>query len=240
MGSDRAIAPAGAAEAQGRPTAGAGSGDAHRPPVRAPQRDSVGAAAPGDGLWQRRHLLAPAARLAARGRLGPLTSHPAGSARESRPDRLVPRQPGQSARSGKKGGPVTGRKPTDRGRPGSKQHVLNDRQGIPLALGLSAANYADSLTLAPMLDTVQPIKRPLGRPRKRPAKLDADKAYDPRHCRAEWRARHVIPRLARRAGPRGPAFASRGRGRAMSGPAVNLVPPRPVRAAGAVGGSTYR
>ena len=47
--------------------------------------------------------------------------------------------------------------------------MLNDRQGIPLALGLSAANYADSLTLAPMLDTVQPIKRPLGRPRKRPS-----------------------------------------------------------------------
>jgi len=76
--------------------------------------------------------------------------------------------------------------------------VLNDRQGVPLALGLSAANYADSLTLAPMLDTVPPSKRPLGRPRKRPAKLDADKAYDARHCRAECRARHIIPRIARR------------------------------------------
>jgi transposase len=75
---------------------------------------------------------------------------------------------------------------------------LNDRQGIPLALGLSAANYADSLTLAPMLDTVQPIKRPLGRPRKRPAKLDADKAYDARHCRDACRRRGITPRLARR------------------------------------------
>jgi transposase len=63
---------------------------------------------------------------------------------------------------------------------------------------LSAANLADSLTLAAMLDTVPPIKRPLGRPRRRPAKLHADKAYDAAHCRAECRERHVTPRIARR------------------------------------------
>ncbi len=93
---------------------------------------------------------------------------------------------------------MTGPNPTDRGRPGSKQHVLNDRQGIPLAVGLSAANYADSLTLAPMLDTVPPIKRPLGRPRRRPDKLDADKGYDARHCREACRRRGITPRIARR------------------------------------------
>ena len=76
--------------------------------------------------------------------------------------------------------------------------MLNDRQGIPLAVGLSAANYADSLTLAPMLDTVPPIRRPLGRPRRRPAKLDADKGYDARHCRDDCRRRGITPRIARR------------------------------------------
>jgi transposase len=75
---------------------------------------------------------------------------------------------------------------------------LNDRQGIPLAIGLSAANYADTFTLAPMLDTVQPIKRPLGRPRRRPAKLDADKGYDADHCRESCRQRGILPRIARR------------------------------------------
>ena len=76
--------------------------------------------------------------------------------------------------------------------------MLNDRQGVPLAVGLSAANLADSLTLAPMLDTVQPIKRPLGRPRRRPDKLDTDKGYDARHCREDCRRRGIIPRIARR------------------------------------------
>jgi transposase len=93
---------------------------------------------------------------------------------------------------------VTGRNPTDRGRPGSKHHVLTDRQGIPLAVGLSPANYADTLTLAPMLDTVQPIQRPVGRPRQWPDKLHADKGYDARHCRAACRRRGITPRIARR------------------------------------------
>jgi hypothetical protein len=45
---------------------------------------------------------------------------------------------------------------------------------------------------------VEPPKPEGGRLRKRPAKLDADKAYDARHCRAECRERHVLPRIARR------------------------------------------
>jgi transposase len=76
--------------------------------------------------------------------------------------------------------------------------VLVDRRGIPLALGLSAANCADTLTLADMLDTIPPIKRPLGRPRRRPDKLHADKGYDAAHCRAACRERSVTPRIARR------------------------------------------
>ena len=76
--------------------------------------------------------------------------------------------------------------------------MLVDRQGIPLALGLSAANCADTLTLTAMLDAIPSIKRPLGRPRRRPDKLHTDKGYDAAHCRADCRARHVADRIARR------------------------------------------
>ena len=83
----------------------------------------------------------------------------------------------------------------------SKYHLLVDRRGIPLAVGLSAANTHDSVLLEPMLDAVPPIKGPrgrLGRPRKRPAKLHCDKGYDYRHCRRALRRRGVTPRIARR------------------------------------------
>jgi hypothetical protein len=53
-----------------------------------------------------------------------------------------------------------------------------DRCGIPLALGLSAANTHDSVLLEPMVDAVPPVKGPRGRPgrpRQRPVKLHGDK-----------------------------------------------------------------
>jgi transposase len=76
--------------------------------------------------------------------------------------------------------------------------LLNERQGIPLCVGLSTANCPDVKTLEAMVDAVPPIKRPLGRPRQRPDKLDADKASDAGHCRAACRRRGIIPRIARR------------------------------------------
>ena len=76
--------------------------------------------------------------------------------------------------------------------------MLNDRQGIPLCIGLSAANYPDVKTLEAMLDTVPPIKRPLGRPRRRPDMVDADKGYDAGYNREACRRRGIIPRIARR------------------------------------------
>jgi transposase len=76
------------------------------------------------------------------------------------------------------GGELTGPNPTDRGKPGSKYHLLVDRGGIPLAVGLSAANTHDSVLLEAMVDAVPASRaragRP-GRPRKRPAKLHLDK-----------------------------------------------------------------
>src|SRR3712207_3429669 len=47
----------------------------------------------------------------------------------------------------KRGGEETGRNPVDRGKRGSKYLLVVDRSGIPLAVGLSAANVHDSKLL---------------------------------------------------------------------------------------------
>jgi transposase len=99
------------------------------------------------------------------------------------------------------GGCLTGPNPTDRSKPGSKYHLLADRPGIPLAVGLSARQH-------PRLGAAGgdgrrrpasqgPHGRP-GRPRKRPAKLHGDKRYDHRRCRLALRRRGITPRIARR------------------------------------------
>ena len=44
----------------------------------------------------------------------------------------------------KRGGELTGANPTDRGKPGTKSHVVVATDGIPLAVLLSAANVHDT------------------------------------------------------------------------------------------------
>jgi transposase len=76
-----------------------------------------------------------------------------------------------------------------------------DAAGLPLAVGLSAANTHDSQLLEPMVDAVPAVIGPRGRPgrpRRRPAKLHGDKGYDYPGCRRALRRRHITPRLARR------------------------------------------
>jgi transposase len=86
----------------------------------------------------------------------------------------------------------------DRGKPGSKIHLLCDQDGLPLTALISAANTHDSQLLIPLLDSVAPIGQPRGRPRHRPGKVHADKAYDHRHLREELRRRGIGVRIARR------------------------------------------
>lgn len=122
----------------------------------------------------------------------------AGSPGRSRPDRLVAGLTGQRQRVRSRGGEATGPNPTDRGKSGSKRHLVVDRGGIPLAVRHSAANVHDSKMLETVIDAIQPIRRPRGRPRKRPHKLHADKGYDYPRCRRSLRQRHITPRIARR------------------------------------------
>jgi transposase len=76
-----------------------------------------------------------------------------------------------------------------------------DASGLPLAVGLSAANTHDSQLLEPLVDAVPAVIGPRGRPgrpRQRPAKLHADKGYDYPTCRRALRRRGIRPRIARR------------------------------------------
>jgi transposase len=98
----------------------------------------------------------------------------------------------------KRGGALSGPNPTDRGKAGTKRHVVVDRQGIPLAVKVTAANEHDGLVFEPLLGAIPPIQGRFGRPRRRPEKLHADKAYDARHCRTYLRKRGIKSRIARR------------------------------------------
>ena len=99
------------------------------------------------------------------------------------------------------GGEKTGPNPTDRGKQGSKRHLVVDGVGVPLAVRLTAANVHDSRMLEELVDAVVPIRQPKGspgRPRKRPEKLHADKGYDFRRCRETLRQRGIKARISRR------------------------------------------
>jgi IS5 family transposase len=73
-----------------------------------------------------------------------------------------------------------------------------DRNGVPLAVTLSAAHVHDIKMMEATIDATEPIRRPRGRPRKRPKKLHADKAYDAAAKRQALRWRGITPRIARR------------------------------------------
>ena len=105
-----------------------------------------------------------------------------------------------SVRARRRGG-ADRRDPVNRGKAGSKYHLVIDATGIPLAVGLSAANTHDSRLLEPMVDAVPAVIGPRGRPgrpRRRPAKLHGDKGYDFAGCRRLLRRRGICPRIARR------------------------------------------
>jgi transposase len=97
-----------------------------------------------------------------------------------------------------KGGGKTGPSPVDRGRPGSKHHLLVDQSGIPLAFSVTGGNRHDITQLIPLVDAVPAIRGAAGRPRRRPDYLVADRGYDHDKYRRLLRQRGIKPMIARR------------------------------------------
>jgi len=104
-----------------------------------------------------------------------------------------------------KGGELTGRNPADRGKPGTKHHLLAGAGGLILHTLLSPANIHDSMLSGPVLETSPGVRghrhRP-GRPRRRPGKLHAGKGYGYPRCRRYLQRRGIKVRIAA-ASPRG-------------------------------------
>ncbi|MBB3172872.1 transposase [Endobacter medicaginis] len=130
--------------------------------------------------------------------MGCTASRTASPIASSRQDRLEPRLRGQRLFGCQKGGDKTGPNPTDRGRLGTKRHLITDANGLPLAFILTGANTHDSMPFEELIDRIPPISGKPGRARRRPDKLHADKAYDHRRCRLACRRRRITPRIARR------------------------------------------
>jgi len=147
---------------------------------------------------QRHDLLAQIERVASAWDMGPTASNPARSLERRREDRLGASRRGCLEHPGKKGGEAIGPNPTDRGKNGTKHHLMTDSNGIPLSILMGPANQHDSMPFEKILDAVPGIRKGRGRPRRRPWKLHADKAYDFKRCREACRKRGMLSRIARR------------------------------------------
>jgi IS5 family transposase len=86
----------------------------------------------------------------------------------------------------------------DRGTGGSKIQLLVDRAGLPISVGISAANTHDKLALQPLVRGIPPIRSRRGPRRRRPGTLHGDQGYDFTDLRRWLRRRGITPRIARR------------------------------------------
>jgi len=96
------------------------------------------------------------------------------------------------------GGENTGKNPTDRGKLGTKHHLVTDAQGIPLAAAATGSNVPDVNEAVPLVDNIPPVAGKRGRPRRRPDKLYGDRGYDSQCLRNALRQRGIHPYIAAR------------------------------------------
>jgi transposase len=97
-----------------------------------------------------------------------------------------------------KGGAATGPSPVDRGKTGSKHHVIVEAHGIPLAAIITGVDRNDVTQLIPLIEAVPPIRGKRGQPRRRPTRIYADRGYDHDLYRDKVRALQITPVIARR------------------------------------------
>lgn len=91
----------------------------------------------------------------------------------------------------------------DRGRRGSKHHLICCGEGNPLAVELTAANVNDVTQTLPLVDGIPPVRGKPGRPRRRPKRLLGDRAYHSKKHRRELRARGIQAKIAKPKTPHG-------------------------------------
>jgi transposase len=91
----------------------------------------------------------------------------------------------------------------DRGRAGSKHHLITDAGGIPLAVSLTSANRNDITQMIALVDAIPLVRGRRGRPRRRPQRLLADRAYSSKAHHRQLRARHITPIIAAPKSPHG-------------------------------------
>jgi transposase len=102
-----------------------------------------------------------------------------------------------------RGGDKTGPAPTDRGRKGTKDHLLTDGNGVPLAMHATAANRHEVTQLQTLVEAVPPVAGKPGHPRQKPEALLGDRGYDSQAHREWLWARGIVPFLSRQGAPHG-------------------------------------
>ena len=90
---------------------------------------------------------------------------------------------------------MTGRNPTDRGKSGVKRHVIADEAGIPIGVGITAANVNEVTVAELVVDSVV-VAVPRGI--RRPENLCLDKGYDSAALDRQLRSRGITPHTRRR------------------------------------------
>jgi transposase len=101
------------------------------------------------------------------------------------------------------GGDETGPNPTDRRKPGTKQHLLVDRNGVPLEIRITGANRHDVLEIIPLVVNMPSIAGKPGHPIQKPKAVQADRAYHDRAVDALLSWLGITPLIAKRNTPHG-------------------------------------
>ena len=92
---------------------------------------------------------------------------------------------------------MTGPNPTDRGKLGTKRHVLTDGQGIPLSVVITAANTHDMKAAINTLDNIV-VKRPSSKIYRKKQNLCLDKGYDFQEIENEVIKKGYLPHIRHR------------------------------------------
>jgi len=91
----------------------------------------------------------------------------------------------------------------DRGRRGSKHHLIVDAGGAPLAALLTGGNEADVNQLIPLADAIPPVRGRPGAPLRKPKVVMGDRGYDSDPHRMRLSCRGIATAIARRGDPHG-------------------------------------